>query len=176
MKFKEWYFHIAVIAFCGSFLTSFAFADSLNVATGYQENGNGNTSRPSTFKYIHDVNKNVDIDILFQDSKTVDQYELGARYKFSNRLYTRALLGSLNSSKDYIGAEIGLMVKPIDRVGFRIDHAIITGLNTNNMDLGFSRAWISYDLTSATSIGVRRDWMRGDLDFDAWRLLLQYRF
>ena len=176
MKFKEWYFHTIVIAVCLSFLSSIAFADSLNIATGYQENGNGTTSRPNTIKYIHDVNKNLDIDILFQDSKTIDQYELGARYKFSNGFYTRALIGTLDPSRDYVGAEFGLMIKPIDRIGFRVDHAVITGLNTNNMDLGFSRAWVSYDLTTDTSVAVRHDWMRGDLEFDAWRLLLQYRF
>lgn len=176
MKVKERYFHAIIIVICTSFLSSVALADSLNIAIGYQENSNGTTSRPQAIKFIKDINKNIDADILFQNSKTVDQYELGARYKFPKGLYVRGLIGNIASTNNYIGTEVGFMFKPVDRIGVRADHTIISGLNTSKMDTNFTRVWLSYDVTSDMSFAIRRDWMRKDIDFDAWRLLVQYRF
>ena len=51
MKFKERYFHIVIIAFCTSFLSSISFADSINLAASHQTNANNTISDAFAFKY-----------------------------------------------------------------------------------------------------------------------------
>ena len=55
--------------FSSLFFISTVNADSINFAVGYQENSNGSVSDPYTFKYIYDVTKQLDVDILFQGSQ-----------------------------------------------------------------------------------------------------------
>lgn len=190
MKFKEWYFHIVAIAFCGSFLSSMAFADSINFAGSYQENGNGTVSDAFAVKYIKDINKQVDVDVLYQGSKNrtsdtkVNQFETGIRYKKpiakKTVCYVKTLVGSLQienlPSRNYAGAEFGIMTKPFKKIGFRADHTIHSGLNTDSMDNNFSKLWISYDLSDKDTVAIRKDIMRGDIKFDTWRLIYQYKF
>jgi hypothetical protein len=190
MKFKEWYFHIVIIAFCTSFLSSLAYADSFSIAAGYQENGNSTDSDTYAVKYIHDVSKQVDIGLLLNNSKNkttngiVSQYEISSKYKIpvaSRTLaYSGVVLGSLQpsgtTSRNYAGIEVGVMTKPFSKVGLRLDHTVMTGINVSTMDNNFTKVWLAYDLTKSDVVALRRDFMRGDLEFDAWRLIYQHRF
>jgi len=190
MKFKERYFHIAVIAFCTSFLSSIAFADSINFSASHQKNANNTISDAFAFKYIKDLNPRADVDVLYQGSNNrssngvVALYEVGARYKVPiakrTQFFVRGMAGSLQpsgiSSKNYLGVETGIMTKVTPKVGIRADYTRMTGIGKSKMDNNFSRIWLSYDLTSTQSVGVRRDFMRGDVEFDAWMLLFKQKF
>ena len=68
------------------------------------------------------------------------------------------------------------MTKVTPKVGIRADYTRMTGIGKSKMDNNFSRIWVSYDLTSTQSVGVRRDFMRGDVEFDAWMLLFKQKF
>lgn len=190
MKFKERYFHIAVIVFCTSFLSSIVFADSINFSASHQKNANNTISDAFAFKYIKDLNPQADVDVLYQGSNNrssngvVALYEVGARYKVPiakrTQFFVRGMAGSLQpsgiSSKNYLGAETGIMTKVTPKVGIRADYTRMTGIGKSKMDNNFSRIWVSYDLTSTQSVGVRRDFMRGDVEFDAWMLLFKQKF
>ena len=177
--------------FSSLFFISTVNADSINFAVGYQENSNRSVSDPYAFKYIHDMTNQLDIDILFQGSQNrtsksnTNQYEIGARYKIfiakKTAVYVRGLLGSLQpstvSDMNYAGIEVGAMSKPFDNsIGFRIDHAIMTGTNVSTLDTSLTKVWISYDVSPSNTVGIRRDFMRGDVEFDAYRLVFQHRF
>jgi len=96
-------------------------------------------------------------------------------------VYVRGLLGSLQPSTindmNYIGIELGAMTKPFNNgIGLRLDHSIMTGTNVSTLDTTLTKVWISYDISSKNTVGIRRDFMRGDQEFDAYRLVFQRRF
>lgn len=167
-----------------------AQADSINFQLGDQTNSNGTSSNVYTIKYIHDVNKNLDVGVMINNSRNtstegvVSLYEISTRYKIpvvnKTAIYIGPTLGSLQpsgvDSKNYLGLEFGAMTKITDRIGLRADYTKMTGINVDTMDNTYSRIWASYDLTKKNTIGIRRDFMRGDLEFDTWSLMFQHRF
>jgi hypothetical protein len=174
------------------FLTAItARADSINLAKGYQNNSNGTVSDQYAIKFTHDFNKVWDVDLLLANMKnrSTDSvtalYETGIRYKYpivkKIIVYPRVALGSLQpsgaDSKSYAGLELGIISKPFDNgIFIRFDHMFMTGINNDNMNNEFSRIWTGYDINQTTTIGIRRDFMRGDLNFDTWQLLYSVRW
>jgi hypothetical protein len=174
-------------------ISSFAYADSLNFAKGWQQNANDTKSNQYTFKYIHDVNSKLDVDVLASNMKNTTTlsgtqlYEVGARYKvpikFPNRsaVYLRGALGSLQpankSNMNYTGVEVGILSKPLNNnVLVRLDYTIMSGTNTDRLDNKYSRVWLGYELSKKRTVAIRRDFMRGDLTFDTWHLLYSIKF
>lgn len=172
------------------FLATAAHADNINFLLGDQTNSNGTGSNVYGIKYIHDVNKNIDIGLMINNSvnrstnNVTALYEITTRYKVpvfnKTSAYIGPVLGSLQpsgiTSKNYAGLEVGVITKPFEKVGFRADYTAMTGLNVNSMDNSLYRIWASYDLNKENSVAIRRDFLRGDLEFDAWILSFQHRF
>lgn len=177
-------------------VSNLAFAGgAIILGVGAQENNAGPTAGTNStdynLKFITDVANGWDADVMFANSrnntsaKVASQYEVGIRYKYpvieNVVVYLRPSLGAIQisglSTQTYIGLEPGVIWRPWGGpVSAKVDYTAGTGLNTNNLDIGMTRAQVSYDFNKENSIGLRRDWMRGDLNFDVWWVSLVHRF
>lgn len=170
-------------------------ADTIIVGTASQANNSGATAGTDATSYFiklgKDIDKSWDADVLFNNTRnnTSDgitaQYEIGLRYKYpvstTVTTYLRATTGTIQVSRvpsqTYAGIEPGIIWRPMGGpFTTKIDHTIATGLNTDQLDVRLTRAQLAYDINKSYSAAIRRDWMRGDVDFDAWVFSLVYRY
>jgi hypothetical protein len=172
-------------------LSSYAMADSVSVGAGSTNNSNETKSQSFNIKYIHDLDRTIDVDILANNLRNTTtqilqtQYETGIRYKLlvnKNFIpYVRTSLGTLeNSGKtslNYVGLETGIIARPLANDLFvRADYTAMTSLNYDNFDMNLTRAWIGYDLTKQDSVSVRKDWMNGSISFNALYMFYTRKF
>lgn len=165
------------------------------LGTGTQDNNSGTTAGTSSslynIKVIGDITRQWDADINMinmhnNDTRgIVSQYEVGVRYKQPVAedlvVYLRGSSGVLQasgrSSDTYVGIEPGVIWRVAGGpVTTKVDYTWATGVNTNNLDIGMTRVQLGYDITKQNSISIRRDWMTGDIKFDAWVLGFAHRF
>lgn len=165
------------------------------ISGGIQDNRAGPTAGTETtntaIKVIGDINRSWDADIMFNDGRNnstdglVVQYEAGVRYKqpvaANVVMYLRGGAGAVQvsgmSSQTYLALEPGVIWRPAGGpITTKVDYTFGTGINTSNLDIGMTRAQLGYDITKNNSVFVRKDWMRGDLNFDVWWMGLAHRF
>jgi hypothetical protein len=163
--------------------------------TGTQDNSSGAAAGTSSslynIKVIGDITRQLDADInminMHNDDTRgiVSQYEVGLRYKQpvvkDLVIYLRGSGGVLQSagrsSDTYVGVEPGVIWRVAGGpITTKVDYTWVTGVNTSNLDLGMTRVQLGYDLSKQNTIAVRRDWMRGDISFDAWILAISHKF
>jgi hypothetical protein len=57
-----------------------------------------------------------------------------------------------------------------------VDYGIYTGINNNVLDVTLAKVGVGYMFTKTDSVMIRRDWMRGDMTFDAWGIFYGHSF
>ena len=162
---------------------------------GTQDNNSGTTAGTSSslynIKVIGDINRQWDADInlinMRNDSTNgiTSQYETGVRYKYpvtTNVVtYLRGSVGAIQvstrSTGTYGSVEPGVIWRVQGGpVTTKLDYTWATGLNTNDLDIGMTRVQLGYDISKENTISLRRDWMRGDINFDAWIFGIAHKF
>ena len=165
------------------------------LGAGTQDNNSGATAGTSStlynIKVIGDITNQWDADINMINMHNNDtrgimsQYEAGLRYKQPVAkdlvVYLRGSGGVLqrsgSASDTYVSVEPGVIWRVAGGpITTKVDYTWATGVNTSNLDLGMTRVQLGYDLSKQNTIAVRRDWMRGDISFDAWLLTIAHKF
>jgi hypothetical protein len=115
-------------------------------------------------------------------------FEVGTSKKFrldrTNTVYVRPEIGNSMRSgfnTDYYGGiEIGYITRPLplidDNIKLKIDHAWIRGIDNDRLDGTLSRLQATYDLTNTISVGPRFEMRRGNVETDAYTLVLTSKF
>jgi hypothetical protein len=165
------------------------------LGTGTQDNNTGANAGTSSslynIKVIGDITRQWDADINMINTRNdstnsiMSQYEVGLRYKepLSKNLvvYLRGTTGVIQvsgrSSDTYAGVEPGVIWRVAGGpVTTKVDYTWATGVNNNNLDIGMTRVQLGYDISKENTISLRRDWMRGDINFDAWIVGIAHKF
>jgi hypothetical protein len=165
------------------------------VARGMISNQSGATAGTSSdsnaMKIVHGINGNTSADVLFVHSrnrstdKNTMQYEFGLIQRFPINeyvtTYIRPNIGSIqpsgSDSLNYVGIEPGVIVRPFaNAFSIKADYSWFTGINNSVQDLTMGRVALNYDVGPKTTVGVRKDWIRGDSQSETTWLALTHRF
>jgi hypothetical protein len=181
----------------GLFASTMAFAGpQVGLSVGVTENLNGATagtkSDSFSLRIANDVNdKGLVADfITIQNRNTTslglsNQYELGLAQRMpinpSVIPYIRAAAGTIMPSTrdrmDYVALEPGVVLRARTVPVFaKIDYTVATGTNTDAADIRMTRVALGYNITKEFTIGVRKDWLRKDIEQDMTWLQFGYRF
>jgi len=181
----------------GLVITSAAVAGpQVGLGVGVTDNLNGPTAGTSANSYslrvANDVNdKGLVADfITIQNRNTTslglsNQYELGLAQRMpinsSVIPYIRAATGTIMPSTrnrmDYVSLEPGVVLRARTVPVFaKIDYTMATGTNTDAADIRMTRVAVGYNITKEFTIGVRKDWLRKDIEQDMTWLQFGYRF
>tara|TARA_B110000503_G_C7058717_1_gene375676 strand:- start:138 stop:719 length:582 start_codon:yes stop_codon:yes gene_type:complete len=175
--------------------TGSAYADqNIRLIYGHQDQYSNNTVLDkATFKIIHDVDSQWDIDfrVTYGNAQNKDStllnYEIGTRYKkkVANGfiLYARPEIGTIKISnqpwRNFIGLEVGTLLRPFEnkKIGFKIDHAWTTGIDNSISDGTLTRFQTTYDISAIQTVGVRYDQRRGNpVEFNTINFIYGLRF
>jgi hypothetical protein len=174
-------------------LSANVYADTwLWGSVGDQQNSNNTSSDTMSVKLITDLpKKGMVFDALVNNSRNDTsrtntlQYEIGIAQKFyvheffipHVRLNTGMLEMSGAPTKTYVGVEPGFVAKlPSTAFYTKVDYGIYTGINNNVLDVTLAKVGVGYMFTKTDSVMIRRDWMRGDMTFDAWGIFYGHSF
>lgn len=151
----------------------------------------GTTSDSNALKIVHGIEGNTSADILLVQNrnrsteKNTLQYELGLiqRFPINQYLttYIRPNIGSIqpsgSGSLNYVGIEPGAIVRPFaNAFSIKADYSWFTGINNDVQDITMGRVALNYDLAKSTTVGVRKDWIRGDSRSETTWVALTHRF
>ena len=186
---------MAIVA--GLFAASAAIAGpQVGLSIGVTDNLSGTTAGTSSNSYslriandLNDKGLAVDFITIQNQNKSSlglsNQYEVGLAQRIpvnANVIpYIRAAAGSImpstRDSMNYVLIEPGVILRASSIPVFtKIDYTVGTGTNTDNLDVTMTRVALGYNLTKEFSLGVRKDWLRGDLAQDMTWLQFGYRF
>jgi len=161
-------------------MSSPAHADgTIRFIYGVQDQySNNKTLDRYTFKIIHDVDSNLDVDFRAtyandrESDSILTNFEIGTRYKVKVAngftLYVRPEVATINITnlprRDFVGLELGTLLRPFEnkKIAFKIDHAWTTGLGNKISDGTLSRFQTTYDINKRDTIGIRFDARRGE--------------
>ena len=161
------------------------------VITNQSGPSNGTTSDSTALKIMVGIRGNTSADILLVQSrnrsslKNTLQYELGLNQRFPvNRYlvtYLHPVIGSIQpsgvGSLNYVGIEPGVIVRPFaNAVSIKADYSWFAGINNTVQDVTMGRVALNYDLAKTTTVGLRKDWIRGDSRSETTWLTLNHRF
>jgi hypothetical protein len=185
-----------LLALCFALAAGIAQADSVIIGVAPGTNNNNTTDVDSTtyiVKGIFDLTpkKDVFVDAMISPTRNsstlaiTNQYEVGAGYRFLNSSpvtpYVRLAAGAIEVSKvatmTYGGVEVGAVARvPGTKFWVKPDYTVATGINTSALDIRMTRLAVGYDITARDTIGLRQDWIRGDMDTNTAWLLYSRKF
>jgi hypothetical protein len=174
-------------------LSANVYADTwLWGSVGTQQNSNNTSSDTMSVKLITDLpKKGMVFDVLVDNNRNTTSrnntlhYEIGVAQKFPIndyliphiRLNTGMLEMTGAASKTYVGVEPGFVAKlPNSAFYTKVDYGIYTGINNSVLDVTLAKVGVGYMFTKNDSVMIRRDWMRGDMSFDAWGIFYGHSF
>ena len=185
-----------LLALCLVLVAGIAQADSVIIGVAPGTNKNNTTDVDSTTYIVKGVfdltpKKDVFVDVMVSPSRNsstlaiTNQYEVGAGYRFLNSSpvtpYVRMGLGAIEvsqaSTMTYGGVEVGAVARvPGTAISIKPDYTVATGINTSALDIRMARLAVGYDITTRDTIGLRQDWIRGDMDTNTAWLLYSRKF
>lgn len=151
----------------------------------------GTESDSTSIKLIQRVQGAVSADLLFVQNRNQStnvnsmQYEIGIiqglpiNSYFTS--YIRPSIGSIqpngSGSMNYVGIEPGLIVRPwAGKFSIKTDYSWFTGLNTSALDVTMARVAMAYDISKTSSVGIRKDVLRGDMASETSWVNYTHRF
>ncbi len=168
--------------------------DSVRFMYSIVDNKNDTYSQRYAVKWEKDLVNNwaIDARASVTQNNTTDalssSFEIGTSKKLkldrANTVYVRPELGNVMRSgfdtEYYGGVEIGYITRPVplidDKFRVKLDHAWIRGIDNDRLDGTLSRVQATYDLTNNVTFGPRYEVRRGNIETDAYTLILTTKF